>query len=342
MHREDFQDVEAQAVQWLVRLDRGRSPELQAEHEKWMARSVRHKVAYAKQQLAWKRMDVLRHARPLDHVGKAADPDLLKPRPALFGLRELAGAFAGLGWAPKTAVAVAATLIISIVASIALWPAAGAEYVTRIGQQDSVLLEDGTRLTLNTNSKVRVRFNADHRRIFLDRGEVMLAVAHDASRPLEVIAGDVTSRAVGTKFSVRVHEDDARVETLVTEGRVLVLRQPHLLGIPLRPQAVARTLGAGEKVVVGKRGAEVSRLTAKQVDRQLMWMTGRIDLEGDRLFEVIREVNRYNRRKLIILDPAISNKAMGGSFSTSEADAYAQSLIQYFGEERLAEESPAR
>jgi len=342
MHREDFWDVEAQAAQWLVRLDRGRSPEVEAELEAWMARSIRHKVAYVKQQRAWKQMDVLRRALPLDHVGKAADPDLLKPRSGWFGLRAVASAFSDAGWLPKTAVAVAAALVLSIIASITLWPAGGAEYVTRVGEQNSVLLDDGSRLTLNTNSKVRVRFNADHRRIFLDRGEVMLTVAHDASRPLEVIAGDVTSRAVGTKFSVRVHEDDSRVETLVTEGRVLVLRQPHLLGIPLRPQAVARTLSAGEKVVVGKRGTEVSRLTSKQVDRQLMWMTGRIDLEGDRLFDVVREVNRYNGRKLIILDPAISNKAMGGSFSTSDADDYAQGLIRYFGKERIAEESTAQ
>jgi transmembrane sensor len=335
MHREDSWDIETQAIQWLVRLDKGWSPELAAEHEAWMARSTRHKVVYAKHQLAWKRMDLLRRARPLEHLGRAADPDLLKPRAAWFGLSAVVTALAGAGWMPKAAVAVAAVALISVVAVVALRPVSDAQYVTQIGQQHSVQLEDGTKLTLNTNSKVRVRFNADHRRIFLDRGEVMLAVAHDASRPLEVIAGDVTSRAVGTKFSVRVHEDDARVETLVTEGRVLVLRQSHLLGIPLEPQAVTRTLDAGERVVVGRRGAEVSRVTARQVDRQLMWMTGRIELEGDLLTDVIREINRYNGRKLIILDPAISNTAIGGAFSTSNADAYAQDLIRYFGKKRL-------
>jgi transmembrane sensor len=228
------------------------------------------------------------------------------------------------------------------VAALSPWPCDDIEYLTRIGQHRIVNLDDGTQLTLNTNSKVRVRFSAERRRILLDRGEVALAVAHDESRPLEVIAGDVTSRAVGTKFSVRLHEDDARVETLVTEGRVLVLRQPHLLGIPLEPQAVTRTLDAGEKVVVGSGGAELSRVTAKQADRQLMWMTGRIELAGDLLTDVIREVNRYNDRKLVILDSAISRSPVGGTFSTSEADTYARHLIQHFGAKRLDAEPRTR
>jgi transmembrane sensor len=344
MHPKDFQDIEKQAVQWLVRLDRGGSPELATEHEAWMALSIWHKVLYVKHQSAWKRMDILKRIRPLEHLGKVADPDLLKPHaPATwFSLSAVAAAFAGAGWMPKATAAAATVAMIAIVAAVVLRPSGDITHSTGVGQQRTVTLDDGTRLTLNTNSKARVRFSADRRRIFLDRGELMLAVAHDESRPLEVIARDVTSRAVGTKFSVRVHDEDARVETLVTEGRVLVLRQSHLLGIPLKPQAVTRTLDAGEKVVVGSRGAEVSRVTAKQVDRQLMWKTGRIELNGDPLTDVVHELNRYNRRKLVILDPAISTTAIGGAFNTSNADSYAQHLIRYFGVERLNAEPQSR
>lgn len=335
MHREDLWDIETQAIQWLVRLDKGRSPELEAAHSAWMAQSIRHKVAYAKQQIAWKRMDVLRHIRPLEHLGRRADPDLLKPRTRWLGLSAVLAAVASAGWMPKTAAAMAAVLIAAVLLSVAFRAGPETQYVTQIGQQQSLTLQDGTELTLNTNSKVRVRFTADHRRIFLDRGEIMLTVAHDASRPLEVIAGNVTSRAVGTKFSVRVHEDDKRVETLVTEGRVLVLRQPHLLGIPLQPQAVTRTLDAGEKVVVGRHGAEVSRVTARQADRQLMWTTGTIALEGERLSDVIREVNRYSQRQLVILDPAIAKVPVGGSFRTSDATGFAEDLIRHYGARKL-------
>src|SRR5688572_17979841 len=179
MHREDFWDIETQAIQWLVRLDKGCSPELEAEHEAWMARSIRHKVAYAKHQLAWKRMDVLKQVRPLEHLGQIADPDLLKRRASWLGLGALLTAFAGTGWLPKTAAAIAAITMITIVAAVALRPGSDTEYITRIGQQRTVRLDDGSELTLNTQSKVRVRFTAERRRIFLDRGEVMLAVAHD-------------------------------------------------------------------------------------------------------------------------------------------------------------------
>ena len=59
-------DTEAQATRWLVRLDATRSPELIEEHARWMAESARNRVAYMKASLAWKRMDSLRRARPLD------------------------------------------------------------------------------------------------------------------------------------------------------------------------------------------------------------------------------------------------------------------------------------
>lgn len=38
-------DIEAQATRWLVRLDGGRSPELIAEHARWMAGGLRESVA---------------------------------------------------------------------------------------------------------------------------------------------------------------------------------------------------------------------------------------------------------------------------------------------------------
>src|SRR4051812_29776939 len=77
-------DTEAQATRWLVRLDATRSPELIAEHAKWMAESAKNRVAYMKASLAWKRMDSLRRARPLDPPGEV-DPDLLKPRTRFWG-----------------------------------------------------------------------------------------------------------------------------------------------------------------------------------------------------------------------------------------------------------------
>jgi transmembrane sensor len=202
-----------------------------------------------------------------------------------------------------------------------------------------VTLEDGTALDLNTNTRVRIQFTESRRQIFLDRGELLLSVAHDASRPLEVIAGDVITRAVGTKFSVRLY-DNANVETLITEGRVLVLKQHSVLGVAVAPKPLVRTLNAGERVLVDKHGAHVSRPSEKEIEHALQWTTGRISFHEEKLSEVVQELNRYNERQLTILDRHASGIRIGGGFDTSRADAYAEDLIKFFGPNVLGASAP--
>ncbi len=186
--------------------------------------------------------------RPLDPPG-AVDPDLLKRHakrsrgfgPPLAMLR--------VAWLTRLAVGIAILAAFAVVLAALIEPAPQITYSTPIGGHQHVMLDDGSVLDLNTNTEVRVQFTDAQRKILLDRGEVLLGVAHDASRPMEVIAAGIVSRAVGTKFSVRLY-DNASVETLVTEGRVLVLREQHLLGLPTAPKPVARTLVAGDRILV--------------------------------------------------------------------------------------------
>jgi transmembrane sensor len=341
------EEIEAQATHWLVRLDAGRTQDVMAQHAAWMAESARHQVAYAKASLAWKRMDALRRMRPLDPPGES-DPDLLKPKNKVWPRIGLVlGALRGsegdsgmdnrskwVAWLPRVGIGVAMLTAFALCAAALIEPSDDAAYVTLVGEQKHVALDDGSMLDVNTNTSVRVRFTAERRQILLDRGEVLLSVAHDASRPLEVIAAGVVTRAVGTKFSVRLH-DNASVETIVTEGRVLVLRQQNLLGVPTEPKPLVRTLVAGERVVVDTRSAKVSRVSAKEIDRKLMWTTGRISFHEEKLVDIVRELNRYNERQLVILDRRIAGTKVGGGFDTSRAEAYAEDLERFFGKQAI-------
>src|SRR5882724_2031197 len=168
------EEVEAQATRWLVRLDATRSPELIAEHAQWMAESARHRVAYMKLSLAWKRMDALRRARPIDPPGEV-DADLLKPRSRVSPgsgqgpLYLLRGA-----WLPRLAIGVALAVVFALCAAPLLAPDTQLAYSTPIGGQQHVMLDDGSVLDLNTNTRVRIQFTAARRQIFLDRGEILL------------------------------------------------------------------------------------------------------------------------------------------------------------------------
>ena len=332
------EEVEAQATRWIVRLDAARSPELVALHARWMAESARHRVAYMKQSLAWKRMDALRRMRPLDPPGEI-DPDLLKRRSKLWPGTGLVLGVLRLAWLPRLAVGATIATAFVVLAAALLEPQTQLVYSAPVGGHEHVTLDDGSVLDLNTNTSVRVQFTAAKRQIFLDRGEVLLSVAHDASRPLEVIAAHVVTRAVGTKFSVRLYEN-ANVETVVTEGRVLVLREQNVLGLPAAAKPLVRTLVAGERVLVDPRAVHVSRLSVKDIERTLQWTTGRISFHEEKLSDVVAELNRYNARHLVILDTRVAGTKVGGGFDTARADTYAEDLMKFFGPKALGSTEP--
>jgi transmembrane sensor len=267
--------------------------------------------------------------RPLDP--REVNADLLITRTRLWSRPGPGLAMLRAAWLPRLALGLVIATAFAVAVAVLVDPTPQVEYTTPIGGHEHVTLEDGSVLDLNTDTHIRVQFTSARRQIFLDRGELLLSVAHDASRPMEVIAADVVTRAVGTQFSVRLH-DNADVETLVTEGRVLVLREPHLLGLrSAAPKPLVRTLVAGERVLVDSRTAHISRLSAKQIERTLQWTTGRISFHEEKLSAVVRELNRYNTRQLVILDRKIAGTRIGGGFDTSRADTYAEDLMKFFG-----------
>jgi len=326
-------------------MDSGLAPDEALECEQWIAASPRHRVAFLRARLAWQRMDRLRWAAPLDRGN--ADPDLLKKkrRPLFHWAWRLGllNVFLGAAWAPKLA-AGALVLGIAGVAAVKISEHnAGTGYATTVGAQQHVTLEDGSSVDLNTNTMIHVHYSEGRRAVSLDRGEAVFNVAHDASRPFEVTAAGVISRAVGTRFSVRLHEGDV-VETIVADGRVLVLRESSVLSGTLNPTPIGRTLSKGERLVADARSARITRIGMVGVERQLQWTLGKVTFNGERLEDVIRDLNRYITRPLEIRDPALRRTPIGGAFDTRNADAYAEDLTEFFGRERIghAEPEPAR
>ncbi|HEU4530186.1 MAG TPA: FecR domain-containing protein, partial [Steroidobacteraceae bacterium] len=96
------------------------------------------------------------------------------------------------------------------------------DYATRIGERLVVTLADGSRVTLNTNTKLREVFDRTERRVVLDHGQALFEVAHDTVRPFVVEAHDRRLVALGTAFDVRV--DGTRVQVTMLEGIVAVER----------------------------------------------------------------------------------------------------------------------
>jgi transmembrane sensor len=198
-------------------------------------------------------------------------------------------------------------------------------YSTSVGGLSVIHLVDGSEVTLNTDTKLRVVITPGQRRIDLDKGEAFFVVAHDRSRPFVVYVGTRRLMAVGTQFAVRRESDDVRV--VVTEGRVSLTSAP----LPALPSTDTRDgatyppitmLPAGTIARTAKTEIFISKDSATSGEELLSWRKGFISFKNTALADAVNEFNRYNTRKMVIDDPGISAIRIGGNFRTNNIDAF--------------------
>jgi transmembrane sensor len=364
-------EIEAQAAAWLVKRDSGLSDTDQAEFDAWMGADPRARAVYVRLELAWKRADGLKRLRPLDggveedllarspfepvpieeysardETGNSAD----LVRDVARDVAELDQVSDAIEHKPRRWVLpLAAAVMIAAIGAFA-WFAyertGWHEYTTDFGGLSRIVLDDGSVVNLNTNSLMRVQLTPELRHIVLERGEALFKVAHDTSRSFDVDAGNTTVRAVGTEFSVRVREPAEAagggkdVEVLVKEGRVAI--DPPKNEKPLERAAAlpasTSTLSAGEAVRITATRVpsdppqmQVQKVAEADVDRKLSWTEGRLWFERQTLKDVVAEFNRYNRRQMVIADPAIENLRIGGGFEATDPESFIAALERTLG-----------
>ena len=304
-HRETVKEA---AAAWVVRLSDPASTDAdRRSFERWRAESHDHEVAYEREAAAWERLDRLRALRPAD---PEPDPDLLAPDQT----REPAGRAPIQRWAAGLvgAVAIGASVIWSLNAAPA--------YATGIGERRVVVLEDGTRIELNTNSRIVVHYRRGERVIKLVRGEALFDVVADPARPFVVAAKDKRVTAGASSFNVRLKDDALQV--LVAEGAVDVAD---------RDGGAAEThLAAGAVGLYSDEGGVNRTVPPQTIEKTLAWRHGQIALDGQTLETAVAEFNRYSNRRLVIADPAIAGYRLGGYFRVDDMEGFVRAVESAF------------
>lgn len=198
---------------------------------------------------------------------------------------------------------------------VALWiHVRGPEsYQTALGEQRSVILADGSVVTLNTLSRVEVDFRRDRRLVRLAAGEALFKVAHDSKRPFEVIAGTTVVRAVGTRFNVDRRGE--RTTVTVLEGRVVVQqRGPEKIATPAVLAAAERVIVTSSRMGATERVENVAPVTA--------WTQRRLIFNDRPIGEVAEEFNRYNRLQVAIIDPELRRQEITGVFDANDPESF--------------------
>src|SRR5690606_25147588 len=100
--------------------------------------------------------------------------------------------------------------------------------VNDAGDAKRVILDDGTRVTLEPSSRLNVsgEFGIGDREVHLE-GEAYFEVVRDTLHPFLVRASGVTARVLGTSFRVKAFREDKDVVVAVSEGKVKVYTQQN-------------------------------------------------------------------------------------------------------------------
>ena len=289
------------AGDWLALLHSDdRTPELEAQFRAWLEADPEHAEAFDAITRTW------------ELIGPAGK--------ALRRAETLRKVFAR-SLAVACVVAVAVTIM--IVGGFGLAPARTLE--TKRGEQRTVVLNDGSRVALNTDTKVIVRYQPHHRLVRLEHGEAAFDVAHDRSRPFVVTAAGEEVTAVGTSFTVRLLKADDLSVTL-TEGR-LKLAPVVALGVP-GAKVAHITMQAGQRWTP-RQG--VARLDPALVDASSAWRRGELVFKDTPLPEAIAEMNRYGHSPILLQVSRAEDFRISGIFRFDDSLMFARALAGMYG-----------
>lgn len=162
---------------------------------------------------------------------------------------------------------------------------------TEVGEQRTVNLHDGTRVQLNTDTKLQVEFDDRVRRVVLRSGEAFFAVAHER-RPFVVMADNRKAIAIGTSFALQKEEQtDSPLTVTLIEGRAAVAKAEAADVLPPDKPAGATILKSGERLRLKTDGETQVDLPA--MDRATGWIRGQVIFDQTTLSEAVAELNCY-------------------------------------------------
>jgi transmembrane sensor len=303
----------AEAARWRVRLaEAGADSTL--EFEAWLA-GRGNRQAWEQVSRPWNLFDG--EAPELAAARQAALADARRARRRLFTPRLIR---------PLGALAAAAVVLAVLGAGATWWLNRPDDYRTTVGERRVITLADGSKLSLDANSEVTVRYAAHERSLHLLSGQARFDVAHDKSRPFTVVAGSQKVIATGTAFNIEMA--GPRVLVTLIEGHVVVLDESGSSQGTLTPAWPRRIeLKAGQQLSTGP--AVPPEIFQANIQRVTAWTNGQLMFDDEPLSSVVDRLNRYSGTHIVIDDPRVGAMKISGVFNAGDAAGFVEIVSHY-------------
>jgi transmembrane sensor len=270
---------------------------LRAEFEKWLAQSDSHRTAYAAVAPVWQ--------------------DSARLPPLTDARREAAREKTRRRWVRDHRFALAITAVaacLAVLAFPALQIRMAADYMTATAELRDVVLEDGSRVSLDAGSAVAVDYSKARRTVSLLAGQVFFEVTPSADRPFIVTAGPVAVTVTGTAFAVGTSESG--VDVAVQSGTVMVTRNGT--------EKLA-SLGRGRRLKIASSG----RLTETGVvpEDVAAWRSRRLVVYDAPVREVVEEIGRHVEGIIVFGDSDIADSLVSGIIDLQKPSDALRALV---------------
>jgi transmembrane sensor len=293
-----------EAARWLARLQSERDPDVRRKFERWRA-DPRHAAAFERVNRTYQQAGLLRHSPALGPTQQA--PAIPRGRPQLR---------------PALAAAAAAAVLVPVAAVLVrggAFPFRGTDAVmlaTGVGEIRQFDLADGSRVTLDTATKVDIEIGRHRRSAHLRHGRARFQVARAAVPFVIETAGSTASTRGGV----------IDVERIGEEGRVQVLAGNADVSGAGPAQGPHVAIGAGEGVTVGQDGAGQKDVLAAGPD----WTRGMLQFDGTPLAQAVALANRYSDRHILV-SRDLNALQVTGAFRAGDTAGLAEALAAAFG-----------
>lgn len=306
-------DIIAEASRWVVEQRSGTMTAGQrAALRAWLDEHPDHQTAFG---------EIAGIASSAAALRSLAD---LEPRPALPGAvpSRHSRAWAQVAGSPRRRI-VATAIAASLAGTVLLLPAlpwrGGTEISTTVAETRTLLLGDGTRVTLGPESLIRADVDGGGRHAEIVHGEAFFEVAHDAARPFTVDAGDTTVRVLGTRFDVR--RTGGRVSTSVLDGVVQVSEAPPLFHA--KPRHVLRAyqrVDTRADVALFDQASQAAVVRADAPPGE--WREGRLTYVDAALADVVTDLNRYYPPGISVDDAQLAKARIATTFTRKDFETF--------------------
>jgi len=299
-----------EAIRWVCTLSSKTACEQdQKQFFQWLQDSELNQAAYIQAEGLWERGEVLNHVKELNSAREQnlfSFLSVLSPTQSTFAMATYSFCI---------------VICLSLVFYTNFLPGQTQQfaYNTGIGEFLDVQLDDGSQISVNSQSKVEITYSKSERIAHLQQGEVYFEVATEVNRPFLVKTKNGSVSVLGTRFSVRQTDSDTLVT--VSEGRVSLFDKPDKFD----------HTKSGRVLTKNQRSDFTGTITGRQIENidaeaLLSWRRQRLTFRNMPLRQVVSDLNPYFKQEFVFdtelkRNQSVLDKQITGNIKINNIDS---------------------